>query len=114
MLARFVTSQPKGGETKKVSGVLGVSFSGVNHGVWSHLGSSGRDENIFNREGFFYGFAQRNDKKGCHVRFKVVSFRESNWSPLGININFPTSISQGSPRISLGFTTDIHCSGLNV
>lgn len=53
MLARFVASQPRGGETKKMSGVLGVSFGGVNHRFWSHLGSSERDDNIFNREGFF-------------------------------------------------------------
>ena len=35
----------------KGAGILVVSLRGVNFGFWSHLGSSGQNAIIFNREG---------------------------------------------------------------
>ena len=35
----------------KGAGILVVSLTGVNFGFWSHLGSSGQNAIIFNREG---------------------------------------------------------------
>ena len=42
----------------KVMGMLVVSLRGVNFGFWSHLGCSGQNAIIFNREGLVYSVAR--------------------------------------------------------
>ena len=37
----------------KRAGMLRVSFRGVNFGLWSHLGCSGKNAIIFSRKGLF-------------------------------------------------------------
>ena len=38
----------------KVTGMLVVSFRGLNYGFWSHLGCSGRNADIFSHQGIVY------------------------------------------------------------
>ena len=52
-IVQYRSLKPGGGGTPhmKGMGMLVVSLSGVNLGFWSHLGRSGQNAIIFNREG---------------------------------------------------------------
>ena len=64
----------------KGEGMLVVSLRGVNFGFWSHLGSSGKNAIIFNREGLVKGCTRRNIK---YIYFVCVLKR----SLLGVKKN---------------------------
>ena len=59
----------------KVTGMLVVSFRGVNYGFWYHLGYSGRNADIFSHQGIVKGCTRiNNNKKHRHTVFLVSFF----------------------------------------